>query len=64
MGIFTVEKLRSWKPCLKSSTLQRVKNQSEHEHTMYRIMMADTNPTPNPAIKRPATKRPRAVEAV
>jgi hypothetical protein len=31
---------------------------------MYRMMIADTNPTPNPAIKRPATNSPRLLEAV
>lgn len=31
---------------------------------MYRIMMAETKPTPNPATRRPATSRPKEVEAV
>ena len=31
---------------------------------MYRIMMADTNPTPKPATRRPATMRPRLLDAV
>jgi hypothetical protein len=26
---------------------------------MYRMIMAETNPTPKPAIRRPATRRPR-----
>jgi hypothetical protein len=31
---------------------------------MYRMMTAETKPTPNPAIRRPATRRPRLEEAV
>ena len=31
---------------------------------MYKMMIADTKPTPKPAMRRPATNRPSPVEAV